>query len=148
MRKQLVFLCGICCDPLFTCFFFAKIIIENLILNAPDNNYVENCVTAFILCIVVTGLFALAPKMSHLPLWTVQLTGHICILIVLMLCIWIEHFFVELSLSAYRDMFWSFTFCYFPVVVIYYLKMYHDIKKGNEDLEYIQDLVKREYYRS
>jgi len=131
---------------IFTCFSVVKILIENVILKAPDSHYAENFITALVLCFVVIGLFALAPRLSNFPLWSVQLIGYAGIAAALVFCVWIEHLFVELSTSAYRDSFLSFTICYIPVAVIYHIKMYHDVKKANKDLGKIQELVKREKY--
>jgi hypothetical protein len=131
---------------LFTCIVLFKIILEKLVLHEVDAYYTENIITIFILSAIVVALFAVAPKLSGVPLWAVLLLGYFCISGVLMFSTWISHFWSELALHAYRDELRSFTIVYIPVAVIYYLKMYRDIKKANENLDKIQRMVQQDIY--
>ena len=129
---------------LFTCISLIKIIYENLILKMQDSYYASNFISIFILCAVVIALFAVAPKLSGLPLWAVLIIGYVSIVCILMLYVWIEHFYIVQGIYAYRDMFRSFTIFYIPVAVIYYIKMFRDVKRANEDLNKIQSLIERD----
>lgn len=130
---------------LFTILTFGKLLVEQ-VLNMPDPYYTINIISVFIFSAVIVAVLGAGKYFSQFPLWLVIAGQYVVMIGVAMLITWIDGQSGELAASAYHDMFWSFTIPFVVIAVLYYLKCFMDVRKTNQDLERLQEMVEKGVY--
>ena len=98
----------------------------------------QNFVMMFCISLVATFVLSQYYRFQHFPPLVVILGQYLVILGGIMLTIWGIGQFTELSESASRDRFRSFTIPYVILAGWYYISLFQEIKKANEILEEIR----------
>lgn len=126
----------------FTLLLFIKIIIEYFIDYTSFDNTRVNIVLIFAFSAI--GLFVLEQhkRFEKLPMVLVLVIQYIIALTSVMMIIWICGNFLELSNTAYRDIFITFTIPYIIGAIWYYLCLLYDARKANIILEKCRKMVK------
>lgn len=83
------------------------------------------------LSVIATFVLSLHYYLRSFPIWLVIIGQYIVLVALIMACIWIEGYFVELHPNAYKDMFRSFTIPYVIGAAIYYFKFWYEVKRAN-----------------
>jgi len=117
----------------YTIVSLGKIVVE-LMLRHKDPFYVENFITMLIISIVATFVLGLHYYLQKIPVIIVMIGQYIFLVGIIMLGLWIEGHFIEVSPSGYRDMFVSFTGPYIIWATIYYVTYFLQLRKANETL--------------
>lgn len=130
---------------LFTLLTIGKLIVENFI-HMPDPYYTGNIISLFIFSAVIVAALGAGKYFSKLPLWLLIAGQYVVMVVVAMIITWITGQFSEQSSSAYHDMFWSFTIPFIVIAVLYYVKCFVDVRKTNQDLERLQEMVEKGVY--
>lgn len=125
----------VCC--IYTGLVLFKLILENL-MGIQDKYYTLNLISMFCIVLVATFILSLHYYLQHVPLPLVIIGQYLLIVGLIMGAIWIKGHFSEQSLSAYRDMFLSFTIPYFLLAAAYYIEFYLQLRKGNQILSQLK----------
>ncbi len=117
----------------YTIISLGKIIAEKM-MGQNDQFYAENFITIFFISVVATLVLGFHYYLQKIPVIIVMIGQYIFLVGVIMLGVWIEGHFIEVSPSGYRDMFVSFTGPYIIWATIYYVTYFLQLRKANETL--------------
>lgn len=117
----------------YTIISLCKIIAEK-IMGYNDRFYAENFITIFFISVVATFVLGLHYYLQKIPVIIVIIGQYILLVVIIMLGIWIESQFIEISPSAYRDMYVSFTGPYIIGAIVYYITYLLQLRKANKTL--------------
>ena len=130
------FFCTVC--EIYTILSLGKIILEAA---AQDvfGNYQENLLAMFFLSLAAAFVLSQYYRFQEYPLLLCIVVQYVVLIALAMLIPWILGHFHPLHKNAYRDMFWSFTVPYAIGVAIYYISLFHEIKRANQSLKKIKE---------
>ena len=128
---------GIVCI-IYTILTFGKIILEAI---AQDvfGNYQENLIIMFFLSLAATFVLSQYYRFQEYPLLLCIAVQYAVLIALVMLITWISGKFQPLHEDAYKDMFLSFTIPYAVGVIIYYITLFHEIKRANQNLKMLKE---------
>ena len=128
---------GIVCI-IYTILTFGKIILEAI---AQDvfGNYQENLIIMFFLSLAATFVLSQYYRFQEYPLLLCIAVQYAVLIVLVMLITWISGRFHQLHEDAYKDMFLSFTIPYAIGVIIYYISLFHEIKRANQNLKMLKE---------
>ena len=128
---------GIVCI-IYTILTFGKIILEAI---AQDvfGNYQENLIIMFFLSLAATFVLSQYYRFQEYPLLLCIAVQYAVLIALVMLITWISGKFQPLHEDAYKDMFLSFTISYAVGVIIYYITLFHEIKRANQNLKMLKE---------
>ncbi len=78
-------------------------------------------------------------RFQEYPLLLCIVVQYVVLVALVMLVTWLSGRFHPLHEDAYKDMFWSFTVPYLIGVVVYYISLFHDVKRANQSLKKIKE---------
>lgn len=128
---------GIVCS-IYTILSLSKIILE-AIVQGVFGNYQENLLLMFFLSLAATFVLSQYYRFQEYPLLLCIAVQYVALIALVMLITWISGQFHPLHEDAYKDMFWSFTVPYVVGVIIYYISLFHEIKRANQSLKKIKE---------
>ncbi len=117
----------------YTIVSLGKIVFET-ILGHKDQYYVENFITIFCISVAATLVLGLHYYLQNVPIVLVMIGQYIFLVGIIMLGIWIESHFVEISNSGYWDMYVSFTGPYIIAAIAYYVTYLLQLRKANRTI--------------
>lgn len=123
---------------IYTILTFGKIILEAI---AQDvfGNYQENLIIMFFLSLAATFVLSQYYRFQEYPLLLCIVVQYAVLIALVMLITWISGRFQPLHEDAYKDMFLSFTIPYAVGVIIYYITLFHEIKRANQNLKMLKE---------
>lgn len=128
---------------IFTVLVIFKIVIEAVFLHT-FGSIQENILVMLMLSALATFVLSQYYRLQNLPLVLVIVLQYLLLISFVLIFTWITGFFEELSPHAYIDMFHSFTIPYIVCTIIYYLRLFKEIKKANQKLETLKEGKKNE----
>lgn len=128
---------GIVC-AVYTILSLGKIILEAIVQDI-FGNYQENLLVMFFLSLVATFVLSQHYRFQEYPLLLCIVVQYVVLVALVMLVTWLSGRFHPLHEDAYKDMFWSFTVPYLIGVVVYYISLFHDVKRANQSLKKIKE---------
>ena len=128
---------GIVC-VIYTILSLSKIILEAIVQD-DFGNYQENLLVMFFLSLAATFVLSQYYRFQEYPLLLCIAVQYVVLIALVMLITWIFGQFHPLHEDAYKDMFWSFTVPYAIGVIIYYISLFHEIKRANQSLKKIKE---------
>ena len=87
------------------------------------------------LSLVATFVLSQHYRFQEYPLLLCIVVQYVVLVALVMLVTWLSGRFHPLHEDAYKDMFWSFTVPYLIGVVVYYISLFHDVKRANQSLK-------------
>lgn len=121
----------------FTLLVLGKLVLEYIVQGAWGN-YQGNLLVMFVLSTVVTFVLSQYYRFQKYPLLAVMIVQYLVLIGGVMLFTWISGFFAPLHEDGYRDMFLSFSIPYAIGVVVYYMALFHEVRKVNGVLRKIR----------
>ena len=91
------------------------------------------------LSLVATFVLSQHYRFQEYPLLLCIVVQYVVLVALVMLVTWLSGRFHPLHEDAYKDMFWSFTVPYLIGVVVYYISLFHDVKRANQSLKKIKE---------
>lgn len=128
---------GTVCE-VYTILSLGKIIFEAIVQDI-FGNYQENLLVMFFLSMAAVFVLSQSCQFQEYPLLLCIAVQYIVLVALVMLVTWIAGQYHSLHEDAYKDMFWSFTVPYAVGVVIYYISLFHEIKRANQSLKKIKE---------
>ena len=132
------FFCSVC--EVFTVLTLGKIIFEAVVQDV-FGNYQENLLVMFFLSLAAVFVLSQYYRFQKYPLLVCIVVQYAVLIALVMLITWSAGQFHPLHEDAFRDIFWSFTVPYAIGVVIYYIMVFHEIKRANQNLKKIKEAV-------
>jgi hypothetical protein len=129
------FFSGVCI--FFTILLFSKFVLEYFMDPATMDNTRKNITFMFIFCVLSVFILEQHRRFDKLPMVLVLLLQYLVALSVVMIIVWFCGRYEELSKSAYRDVFLSFTIPYIIGAVWYYISLFHEARRANEMLGHV-----------
>lgn len=121
----------------FTLLVLGKLVLEYIVQGAWGN-YQGNLLVMFVLSTVATFVLSQYYRFQKYPLLAVMIVQYLVLIGGVMLFTWISGFFAPLHEDGYRDMFLSFSIPYAIGVVVYYMALFHEVRKVNGVLRKIR----------
>lgn len=121
----------------FTLLVLGKLVLEYIVQGAWGN-YQGNLLVIFVLSTVATFVLSQYYRFQKYPLLAVMIVQYLVLIGGVMLFTWISGFFAPLHEDGYRDMFLSFSIPYAIGVVVYYMALFHEVRKVNGVLRKIR----------
>lgn len=129
------FFSGVCI--FFTILLFSKFVLEYFMDPATMDNTRKNIIFMFIFCVLSVFILEQHRRFDKLPMVLVLLLQYLVALSVVMIIVWFCGRYEELSKSAYRDVFLSFTIPYIIGTVWYYISLFHEARRANAILDHV-----------
>lgn len=123
---------------IYTMLSLGKIVLE-AIVQETFGNYQENLLMMFFLSLAATFVLSQYYRFQEYPLLLCIAVQYVVLIVLVMLITWVSGKFHPLHEDAYKDMFLSFTVPYAIGVVIYYISLFHEIKRANQSLKKIKE---------
>ncbi len=121
------------------CVSFTLVVCGKLLLEAmsgtTDPFYAVNIFICLVICILATGILALHYYLQRFPFLPVVIGQYLVLMGLIFAAIWIGGKYVDISSSAYWDMFRSVTIPYAIGAAAYYISYFLQIRKANALLE-------------
>lgn len=117
----------------FTCVVIGKVLLESA-MGHRDAYYIENILTLFVITVVATFILSLHKYLQNVPIILVMILQYVVLIGAVMGGIWIGTKLVDMSPSAYREMFWCVTIPYVVLAGIYYFSFFWEVKNANKML--------------
>jgi xanthine/uracil permease len=117
----------------FTLVVCGKLILEKL-TGFTDEFYIENIFICLGICVLATFILSMHYYLQNLPFIPVVIGQYVLLIGVIFASIWISSRFIDMSPSAYKDMFVSVTIPYVIGAAAYYISYFWQIKKANDIL--------------
>lgn len=121
----------------FTLLVLGKLVLEYIVQGAWGN-YQGNLLVMFVLSTVATFVLSQYYRFQKYPLLAVMIVQYLVLIGGVMLFTWISGFFAPLHEDGYRDLFLSFSIPYAIGVVVYYMALFHEVRKVNGVLRKIR----------
>ncbi len=128
---------GVVCT-IYAMLSLGKILLEAVFQNVFGNDQ-KNLLTMFFLSLAATFVLSQYYRFQKYPLLLCIAVQYMLLIACVMLITWISGRFEPLHEDAYRDMFLSFTIPYAIGVVVYYMSVFYEIKRANQDLKKIKE---------
>lgn len=118
----------------YTILSLGKIIVEYM-TQGRFGNFQANMLVMFVISLAATFVLSQHYRFERFPLLAVILVQYLLLLAGVMTFIWLSSFWTEVHPDGYHDMFWSFTIPYIIGAGVYYLGLFHEIKKADRLLQ-------------
>lgn len=118
----------------YTVLSLGKIVVE-YIAQGKYGDFQANLIVMFVISVAATFVLSQHYRFDQLPLLLVILLQYVILIAGVMGFTWLSSFWSEVHPDGYHDMFWSFTIPYIIGVAVYYLSLFHEIKKSNKLLQ-------------
>ncbi len=123
---------------IYTIISLGKILLEAVVQDV-FGNYQENLLVMFFLSLAAAFVLSQYYRFQEYPLLLCIAVQYAVLIALVMLITWFVGRYRPLSEGAYKDMFWSFTMPYAVGVVLYYISVFHEIKRANQRLKKIRE---------
>ncbi len=123
---------------IYTLLVLGKLLLE-YIAQGIWENYQGNLLIMFVLSLASTFVLSQYYRFQKYPLSVVIVVQYLVLVGAVMLFTWVSGFYEPLHENGYRDMFLSFSIPYAIGVAVYYVAMFHEIKKVNRALQEMKD---------
>ncbi len=110
------------------------------IVQGSYGSYQENLLTMFLLSVLGTFVISQHYRFDKYPLLAVIIGQYVALVAVVLLLTWVSGKFHAIHENAYWDMFWSFSIPYAILVVLYYTKLFYEIRCANRALQEVKKL--------
>lgn len=128
---------GVVC-VIYTILSLGKIVLEAIVQDT-FGDYQENLLVMFFLSLAATFVLSQYYRFQEYPLVLCIVLQYVVLIVLVMFITWISGKFQPLHEDAYKDMFLSFTVPYAVGVVLYYVSVFHEIKRANKQLKKIRE---------
>lgn len=123
---------------IYTILSLGKIVLEAIVQDI-FGNYQENLLIMFSLSLAATFVLSQYYRFQEYPLVLCIVLQYAVLIVLVMFITWISGKFHPLHEDAYKDMFLSFTVPYAIGVVVYYVSIFYEIKRANQQLKKIKE---------
>lgn len=117
----------------------SKVVLEYL-AQGIYGIYQENLLTMFLLSVIGTFVISQHYRFNKYPLLAVIVGQYVALIAIVLFLTWVSGKFHTLHENAYRDMFCSFSIPYVILVVLYYTKLFYEIRCANKALQEVKKL--------
>lgn len=121
----------------YTLLVLGKLVLE-YIAQGTWGDYQGNLLVMFILSAAATFVLSQYYRFQKYPLLAVIVVQYLVLIGGVLLFTWVSGFFGPLHENAYRDMALSFSVPYAIGTVVYYVAMFHEVKRVNRVLREVK----------